>query len=105
MVNITNGITRIKDFIKRDVSYVTYYSGGSWHRLDAQDLDIKLLSDNRIGFYVEFGSDAPSGITGIRFYGRDGLIWAEAGGINLVKERAAQGFLYLFTIRIVQENE
>lgn len=103
MVTIKNGIQNIKDFICRDVKDAAYLSGGTWTR--CKILDVRQLSNDRIGIYIEFGKNTPSKITGVRIYGRDGLIWAESTDLELAKSRSVQGFLYRFTIHIVQEDE
>ena len=102
-MTITNGINNIKAFIGRDVAYATYLSGGTWRRTDVKD--VRMLSGDRVGIYVEFGKDSPAPINGIRLYGQDGLVWAESLDLNLQKTKTVQGFLYRFTIHVVQEAE
>lgn len=102
-MTIKNGIANIKAFIARDVSYATFLSGGSWKKTTIKD--IRQLSGDRVGIYVQFGKDAPNTINGIRLYGQDGKIWAESTDLNLTKTKSAQGFLYRFTIHVVQEAE
>lgn len=102
-MTITNGIANIKAFIARDVSYATYLSGGSWYKTKIKD--VRQLSGDRVGIYVELGKDTPSTINGIRIYSQDGRIWSESTDLNLQKTKLVQGFLYRFTIHVVQEAE
>lgn len=103
MMTITNGLTDIKDFIQRDVIYATFQSGGTWYRHDLHE--IKILPDGRIGIYILFGLSDPNSITGIRLYNPAGQIWAEDTKVKIDKDQYAEGILYRFTIRLVQESE
>lgn len=103
MITIKNGIDRIKSFIARDLAYATYLSGGTWTK--TQISDIRQLSGDRVGIYVNLGKDTPSTITGIRLYGQDGKVWAESTDLKLTKTKTVQGFLYRLTIHVTQAEE
>lgn len=103
MMTISNGLTNIKEFIKRDLAYAMYQSSGSWARVPVHD--VKILPDGRLGIYVFFDENCPNTITGIRLYDNDGKIWSQNTSVVLNKESYPSGIMYRFTIRIVQEED
>lgn len=100
---IKQGMANIKAFIARDLAYATYYANGTWTKTKIRE--VRQMSGDRVGIYLEFGKDSPNRITGIRLYGQDGLVWAENTSLNLQKTKFLQGFLYRYVIHIVQEPE
>ena len=103
MMTITNGLTNIAHFIKRDIAYAMYQSGSSWTRIGIHDA--KVLPDGRVGIYIFFDENCPNTITGIRLYDNDGMIWAQNTNVVLNKAGYPAGIMYRFTIRIIQEED
>lgn len=102
MMTITNGMTDILNFIKRDVVYAEYKSGSTWTRIALHD--IRLISSTKIGIYIMFGVNEPDSITGIRLFNAAGQIWAQDTSCSITKENYPEGILYRFTITLVQES-
>ena len=102
-MTITNGMTDILNFIKRDVVYAEYKSGSAWTRIPLHD--IRLLPGTKIGIYVMFGTSEPNVISGIRFFNAAGEIWAQDTSVIINKSDYPEGVLYRFTITLIQESE
>lgn len=94
-------IDDIKEYLKKVVSYAEYKSGNTWTKIPIDH--VATLSDGRIAVYVMFDHTVPDQITGIRFYHRDGFLWA-SGAESLNKEEFEEGVMYRYTIRIVQSS-
>lgn len=94
-------IEDIKEYLKNVVSYAEYRSGNTWTKIPIDH--VETLTDGRIAIYVMFDHTAPNQITGIRFYHRNGFLWA-GGAENLNKEEFEEGVLYRYTIRITQSS-
>ena len=103
MMTITNGMTDILNFIKRDVVYAEYKSGSTWYRIALHD--IRLISSTKIAIYIMFGVDVPNTISGIRLCNAAGRIWAQDTTVVINKSSYPEGILYRFTITLVQESE
>lgn len=104
MMTITNyGMADITSFIKRDVVYAEYKSGGTWHRIALHD--IRVISSSKIAIYIMFGIDIPNMISGIRLCNAAGEIWAQDTTVVINKASYPEGILYRFTITLVQESE
>lgn len=103
MMTITNGLSNIKNFIKRDIAYAEYKSGSTWTKIKIHD--IKILSDGRLGIYIFFDENCPNTITGIRLYDNDGKIWAQNTSVQLNKSGYPAGIMYRFTTLIIQTED
>ena len=64
---------------------------------------VETLPDGRVAIYVMFDHEAPDEINGIRFYHRDGFMWA-GGNENLNKAEFDEGIQYRYTLKIVQTS-
>lgn len=94
-------IEDIKEYLKKIVAYAEYKSGSTWTRIPIDH--VETLSDGRIAIYVMFDHNTPNQITGIRFYHRNGFLWA-GGAESLNKEEFEEGVMYRYTIRIIQSS-
>ena len=91
----------IKEYIKKVVAYAEYRSGETWSKIPIEK--VETLPDGRVAIYVMFDHEAPDEINGIRFYHRDGFMWA-GGNENLNKAEFDEGIQYRYTLKIVQTS-
>lgn len=90
-----------KAYIKRCVAYAEYRSSGAWSKIPIYK--VETLTDGRVAIYVLFDHNAPDQITGIRFYHKDGFLWA-SGDESLNKAEFEEGILYRYTLKLVQSS-
>jgi len=90
-----------KEYIKKCVSHAEYRSGNTWTKIPIYK--VETLTDGRAAIFVMFDHNAPDSITGIRFYHKDGFLWAE-GSENLNKAEFEEGVLYRYTLKLVQSS-
>ena len=88
-------------YLKNSVAYAEYRSGSTWYKIPIYK--VETLPDGRAAIFVMFDHTAPNQITGIRFYHRNGFIFA-GGNENLNKEDFEEGVLYRYTIKLVQSS-
>lgn len=102
-IPLTNdALDDLKEYIKHCVSHAEYRSGNNvWTKIPIYKAET--LSDGRVAIFVLFDHDAADQITGIRFYHRNGFIWA-GGDENLNKQEFEEGVLYRYTLKIVQAS-
>lgn len=91
----------LKEYIKRCVSHAEYRAGDKWERIPIYK--VETLVDGRVAIFVLFDHDEPDEITGIRFYHKNGFLWA-GGNENLNKAEFEEGILYRYTLKIVQSS-
>ena len=91
----------LKEYIKRCVSHAEYRSGETWEKIPIYK--VETLVDGRVAIFVLFDHDAPDEITGIRFYHKNGFLWA-GGNESLNKVEFEEGILYRYTLKIVQAS-
>ena len=92
-IPLTNeALEDFKEYLKNSVAYAEYRSGSTWYKIPIYK--VETLPDGRA---------APNQITGIRFYHRNGFIFA-GGNENLNKEDFEEGVLYRYTIKLVQSS-
>ncbi|SHO50059.1 hypothetical protein [Anaerocolumna xylanovorans] len=91
----------LKEYMKKSISHAEYKSGNTWTKIPIYK--VETLTDGRIAIYVLFDHDAPDQISGIRFYHRNGFLWA-GGNESLNKEEFEEGVLYRYTLKLVQSS-
>lgn len=83
-IPLTNeALEDFKEYLKNSVAYAEYRSGSTWYKIPIYK--VETLPDGRAAIFVMFDHTAPNQITGIRFYHRNGFIFA-GGNENLNKE-------------------
>jgi hypothetical protein len=93
------GTNKLKDYIKRTVSYAEYQSSGVWYRIPIHS--VTTLTDGRIAIYIMFDSSHKNIISAIRFYDTAGELWA-TGAESIDKTAFSEGILYRFAIKLIQ---
>ena len=96
-----DAINDLKEYIKKSVSYAEYQAGNTWTKIPIYN--VETLTDGRVAIFVLFDHNAPDKITGIRFYHKNGFLWA-GGQENLDKTEFEEGVLYRYTLKIVQSS-
>lgn len=94
-------ITDLKEYIKNSISHAEYQANNVWKKIPIYG--VETLTDGRVAIFVMFDHNAPDKITGIRFYHKNGFLWA-GGSENLNKEEFEEGVLYRYTLKIVQSS-
>ena len=91
----------LKEYMKKSISHAEYRSGSTWTKIPIYK--VETLTDGRIAIFVLFDHDAPDQINGIRFYHRNGFMWA-GGNESLNKAEFEEGVLYRYTLKLVQSS-
>lgn len=96
-----DALVDLKEYIKKSISHAEYRSGNTWTKIPIHN--VETLTDGRVAIFVLFDHNAPDHITGIRFYHKNGFLWA-GGNESLNKEEFEEGVLYRYTLKIVQSS-
>lgn len=96
-----DALTDLKEHIKKSVAYAEYRSGNTWTKVPIYG--VETLTDGRVAIFIMLDHDAPDEITGIRFYHKNGFLWA-SGSESLNKKEFEEGILYRYTLKIVQTS-